>query len=191
MSKFSDHLAFSMTMFFRFMADTFFAKRYGHRAVVLETVAGVPGMVAGMLVHLRSLRKLERGNGTMIHEMLEEAENERKHLMFFMEIAHPNWFERGLITVAQGIFFNFYFFMYLFWPRLAHRMIYYFEEEAVKSYTQYLEMIQNGQVEDVPAPEIAIEYYNLLSDAKLSDMIRYVRRDEAKHAQVNWDYSFR
>lgn len=111
--------------------------------------------------------------------------------MFFMEIAHPNWFERGLITVAQGIFFNFYFFMYLFWPRLAHRMIYYFEEEAVKSYTQYLEMIQNGEVEDVPAPEIAIEYYNLLPDAKLSDMIRYVRRDEAKHAQVNWDYSFR
>jgi hypothetical protein len=30
-------------MFFRWFADTFFAKRYGHRAVVLETVAGVPG----------------------------------------------------------------------------------------------------------------------------------------------------
>src|SRR5210317_972855 len=94
----------SMTMFFRFFADTFFAKRYGHRAVVLETVAGVPGMVAGMLVHLRSLRKMERGNGTMIHEMLAEAENERKHLMFFIEIVHPNWFERWIIVFAQFIF---------------------------------------------------------------------------------------
>ena len=37
-----DIFAKSMTKFFRFMADTFFAKRYGHRAVVLETVAGVP-----------------------------------------------------------------------------------------------------------------------------------------------------
>ena len=44
----SDSFAYSMTKFFRFIADTFFAKRYGHRAVVLETVAGVPGMVAGV-----------------------------------------------------------------------------------------------------------------------------------------------
>jgi len=39
-----DWFAVSMTKFFRFMADTFFAKRYGHRAIVLETIAGVPGI---------------------------------------------------------------------------------------------------------------------------------------------------
>jgi len=33
-----------VTKFLRLFADTFFAKRYGHRAVVLETVAAVPGM---------------------------------------------------------------------------------------------------------------------------------------------------
>ena len=38
----SDWFARSMTMFFRFLADVFFTTRYGHRAVVLETVAGVP-----------------------------------------------------------------------------------------------------------------------------------------------------
>ena len=47
-SDFSYRFALAVTMFFRWFADTFFAKRYGHRAVVLETVAGVPGMVAGM-----------------------------------------------------------------------------------------------------------------------------------------------
>ena len=36
-----------MTRFFRFIADTFFVDRYGHRAVVLETVAGVPALVVG------------------------------------------------------------------------------------------------------------------------------------------------
>ena len=41
----------------------------------------------------------------MIHELLAEAENERKHLMFFIEIAKPNWFERRLIFVAQFVFF--------------------------------------------------------------------------------------
>ena len=45
---FGDKVAWFFTMRLRWMADTFFRKRYGHRAVVLETVAGVPGMVAGM-----------------------------------------------------------------------------------------------------------------------------------------------
>jgi hypothetical protein len=53
---FSDKFAKSLTMFFRWFADTFFAKRYGHRAVILETVAGVPGMVAGMWIHLKLLQ---------------------------------------------------------------------------------------------------------------------------------------
>ena len=104
-----DTFARSMTGFFRFFADTFFAKRYGHRAVVLETIAGVPGMVAGMWVHLRSLRQMKTGYGPMIRELLEEAENERMHLMFFIEIAQPNILERLLILTAQGIFWHFYF----------------------------------------------------------------------------------
>ena len=98
----------SMTRFFRLVADTFFAKRYGHRAVVLETVAGVPGMVAGMLLHFQSLRKMKTGYGEDIREMLAEAENERMHLMFFIEIARPNMFERGLVVAAQWIFGLFY-----------------------------------------------------------------------------------
>ena len=85
-----DWFAMSMTKFFRFFADTFFAQRYGHRAVVLETIAGVPGMVAGMWIHLKSLRKMKTGYGPVIRELLAESENERMHLMFFIEIAKPN-----------------------------------------------------------------------------------------------------
>ena len=90
--NFSDKFAYALTMFFRWFADTFFAKRYGHRAVVLETVAGVPGMVAGMWQHLQSLRKMQPDQRGWIRTLLEEAENERMHLMIFIEIAKPNWF---------------------------------------------------------------------------------------------------
>ena len=180
-----DRFAKSMTIFFRFFADTFFAKRYGHRAVVLETIAGVPGMVGGMLIHLRSLRKMERGNGTQIQELLDEAMNERKHLMFFMEIAQPNRFERFLITVAQFIFWHFYLVMYVISPSTSHKMIAYFEEEAVRSYTEYLDLIELGEIENVPAPDLAIEYYSMSPDAKLSDMVRRVRADEKHHSEAN------
>ena len=178
-----------MTKFFRFVADTFFAKRYGHRAVVLETIAGVPGMVAGMLIHLRSLRKMQTGYGSQIREMLAEAENERMHLMFFIEIAKPNIFERILVIAAQAIFMAFYLFMYIFFPKTSHRMIGYFEDEAVKSYTEYLDLVKSGKVLNIRAPKIAIEYYNLKKDARLSDLIISVRADEMHHAEVNHNYA--
>ena len=184
-----DRFAYSMTKFFRFFADTFFAKRYGHRAVVLETIAGVPGMVAGMLIHLRSLRKMERGNGTMIQELLDEAVNERKHLMFFIEIADPNRFERFLIVVAQFVFWHFYLVMYLISPSTSHKMIGYFEEEAVRSYDEYIELIEAGEIENVPAPRLAIDYYDMHIDGTLLDMVKHVREDERKHSEANHRYA--
>jgi ubiquinol oxidase len=185
----SDAFALSMTKFFRFTADTFFAKRYGHRAVVLETVAGVPGMVAGVWMHFKSLRAMKAGYGEQIREMLAEAENERMHLMFFIEIAKPNIFERLLVTSAQIIFGLFYLFMYIFFTRTAHRMIGYFEDEAVKSYTEYLELVESGKVPNIDAPNLAIQYYKLGTNAKLSDLIRCVRADEEHHSETNHNYA--
>jgi len=187
--KISHVVAKSQTAFFRFFADTFFGQRYGHRALVLETVAGVPGMVGGMLTHLMSLRRLERGNGHKIQELLDEATNERKHLMFFMEVVHPSILERIIIIIAQFVFWHYYLVLYILFPKTAHRMTGYFEDEAVRSYTTYLELIESGEIENVPAPQIAIEYYGLLPDAKLSDMIKYVRQDEMHHAEVNHRYA--
>ena len=185
----SDAFALSMTKFFRFTADTFFAIRYGHRAVVLETVAGVPGMVAGVWMHFKSLRAMKAGYGEQIREMLAEAENERMHLMFFIEIAKPNIFERLLVTSAQIVFGLFYLFMYVFFTRTAHRMIGYFEDEAVKSYTEYLELVESGKVTNIDAPDLAIQYYNLGTNAKLSDLIRCVRADEEHHSETNHNYA--
>lgn len=186
----SDAFARSMTAFFRLFADLFFRKRYGHRALVLETVAGVPGMVAGMMTHLYSLQAFKKGHGTKIHEMLAEAENERKHLMFFMEVIKPWFIERIIIIAAQFIFWHYYLVMFILFPRTAHRMTGYFEQEAVQSYTNYLELIEAGEIEDVPAPQIAIDYYSELHEfSKLSDMIKCVRRDEMHHAKVNHAYA--
>ena len=185
----SDRFAYSMTIFFRFIADTFFAKRYGHRAVVLETIAGVPGMVAGMWMHFKSLRSMKAGYGKHIREMLAEAENERMHLMFFIEIAKPNIFERSLVLFSQFLFGAFYFFMYVFFTKTAHRMIGFFEDEAVKSYSEYLKMIENGEIENVKAPQIAIEYYNLKSNARLIDLVKCVKADEEHHSEANHKYA--
>ncbi len=185
----SDKIARLFTKSMRFFADTFFQKRYGHRAVILETVAGVPGMVAGMWTHLTSLRKMQTGYGPKIRILLAEAENERMHLMTFIAIAQPNAFERMLVLIVQAIFWNFFFIIYIFFPRTAHRIVGYFEEEAVYSYTEYLKEIDDGKIANIAAPQIAIDYWNLAEDATLRDVVIAVRADEAKHRDVNHQFA--
>jgi ubiquinol oxidase len=185
--NFSDKVALIFTKILRLFADLFFKKRYGHRAVILETVAAVPGMVAGMLNHLKSLRKMQEDRG-WIKILLDEAENERMHLMTFINIAKPSMFERFLVIFVQGIFFNLYFLMYLISPRTCHRIVGYFEEQAIISYTEYLDEIDNGNIENIVAPQIAIDYWNLPNFAKLRDVIIAVRNDEMGHRDVNHSF---
>ena len=185
--NFSDKVALIFTKILRLFADLFFKKRYGHRAVILETVAAVPGMVAGMLNHLKSLRKMQEDRG-WIKILLDEAENERMHLMTFINIAKPSMFERFLVIFVQGIFFNLYFLMYLISPRTCHRIVGYFEEQAIISYTEYLDEIDNGNIENIAAPQIAIDYWNLPNFAKLRDVIIAVRNDEMGHRDINHSF---
>lgn len=180
----SDRIAYGITRGLRFLADTFFAKRYGNRAIVLETVAAVPGLVGAALIHLRCLRWMQHDRG-WIRALMEEAENERMHLMTFIEIARPNWLERALVLIAQVAFFTFFLGLYLLSARTAHRLVGYFEEQAVISYTQYLKEIDAGRVENVPAPQIARDYWKLPADARLREVVVAVRADEAGHRDVN------
>jgi ubiquinol oxidase len=184
----SDRLAYGFTKTLRFCADTFFARRYGHRAIVLETVAAVPGMVGATLTHLRCLRNMCDDRG-WIRTLMEEAENERMHLMTFIEIARPSWLERMLVLGAQAGFFTFFLLLYLLSPRTAHRLVGYFEEQAVVSYTQYLAEIDAGRVENVPAPGIAIAYWRLPASARLRDVVLAVRADECGHRDVNHGFA--
>jgi ubiquinol oxidase len=181
----SDKVAKAFTLMLRWIADTFFSGRYGHRAVVLETVAAVPGMVAGMWTHLKSLRQMKTGHGPKIRTLLAEAENERMHLMTFIEIAQPNWFERLIVLIAQAIFWHLFLFIYVFFPRTAHRIVGYFEEEAVISYTDYLAQVDANPQLNIPAPQIAIDYWKLPQDARLREVIIAVRADEQGHSLVN------
>ena len=140
----SDRVAFGFTKLLRWCADTFFAKRYGHRAVVLETVAAVPGMVGATINHLTCLRRMCDDKG-WIKTLMDEAENERMHLMTFIEIAKPTLFERAVIIGVQWVFYLFFFALYLVSSKTAHRVVGYFEEEAVISYTHYLAEIDEGR----------------------------------------------
>jgi len=187
-SGFSDRFAFGFVKLLRFFADLFFQKRYGHRAVVLETVAAVPGMVGGLLQHLKALRHIRDDQG-WIAELLEEADNERMHLMTFIQISKPTAAERIVIMIVQMIFYNVYFFLYLLSSKTAHRVVGYFEEEAVRSYDHYLAEIDAGNLENVRAPQIAIDYWNLDAAATLRDVVMVVRADEAGHRDRNHGFA--
>ena len=94
---------------------------------------------------------MQRRDAGWIHTLLEEAENERMHLMTFLSIRKPGIFMRALILGAQGVFYNLFcecfirlaaghmltaiyaVLSYLISPRICHRFVGYLEEEAVKT----------------------------------------------------------
>jgi ubiquinol oxidase len=184
----SDRIAFGFTKALRWIADTFFAERYGHRAVVLETVAAVPGMVGATINHLKCLRRMCDDKG-WIKTLMDEAENERMHLMTFVEVSQPTWYERAVIIGVQWVFYLAFFALYLISPKTAHRVVGYFEEEAVISYTHYLAEIDEGRSENVAAPAIAKRYWGLPDNARLRDVVLVVRADEAHHRDVNHGFA--
>lgn len=183
-TRLNDKIAYALVKFFRFFADTFFQKRYGNRAIVLETVAAVPGMVGAGLLHLRCLRKIKNDEG-WIKKLLDEADNERMHLMTFITIAKPSLFERFIIFFAQMLFVMIYLTLYIISSKTAHRFVGYLEEEAVISYDHYLDEIESGRIKNVAAPEIAKQYWHLKPNATLRDVVIAVRKDEEDHRDVN------
>lgn len=178
---------------FDWMSGWMFGKKTVNKALVriifLETVAGVPGSIAGILRHLASLRRLRRDNG-WIHTLFEEAENERMHLLTYMTKKQASAPFRGLVWLTQGIFFNFFFVAYMLSPRFCHRLVGYLEEQAVLTYTHILDGIDNnegdlGLWKTEPAPEIAIKYWHLPQNATMRDVVAVTRADEAHHRDVN------
>ncbi|EAU88999.2 alternative oxidase [Coprinopsis cinerea okayama7 len=182
-------------------------KGWLRRILFLETIAGVPGMVAATIRHLQSLRLMRRDNGWYglnqrlrgmvgvlnacfhrIHTCLEEAENERMHLMTFMTLRRPSLPFRAIILAAQGVFYNLFFLSYIISPKTCHRFVGYLEEEAVYTYTKCINELEAGLIPEwtsKPAPEISIDYWRLSPDAKMLDLLYAVRSDETTHRFVN------
>lgn len=197
---FVDAIAYAGVRVVRFLFDWISGYAFGavterkalRRILFLETIAGVPGMVGGSLRHLRSLRHMEKDHGWIL-TLLEEAENERVHMLTFYEYYRPSALFRAMVLVAQGITWNVFFLCYLVSPRLCHRFVGYLEQEAVKTYTTILHYMDSTDPKHAsmrafgqkPANGIAIEYWKLPATATMRDVVAVVRADEANHRDVN------
>ena len=78
-----------------------------------------------------------------LHEILEEAENERMHLMTAMCLRNPGIIFRYCVLGTQGVFVTYFSLAYLVCPRYCHRLVGYLEEEAVITYTKLLKVCVN------------------------------------------------
>eukprot|EP00291_Cryptomonas_curvata_P020331 CAMPEP_0172176908 /NCGR_PEP_ID=MMETSP1050-20130122/15115_1 /TAXON_ID=233186 /ORGANISM="Cryptomonas curvata, Strain CCAP979/52" /LENGTH=265 /DNA_ID=CAMNT_0012849315 /DNA_START=283 /DNA_END=1080 /DNA_ORIENTATION=+ len=166
-------------------------KKVLNRLILLETISAVPGMTAGMLRHLRSLRMMDRDHG-WIHTLLEEAENERMHLLMFISMRDTGSLFRLGVLGTQGVFMNLFFVTYSFFPSLCHRFAGYLYEESVATYDELLAAIDQGPLQEWAAhraPAFGINYWHLKRDATLRDLVLAIRADEAHHRDVNHTFA--
>lgn len=164
------------------------------RLIFLESVAGCPGMVAASLRHFRSLRTLQRDHG-WIHTLLEEAENERMHLLVCLKMFGAGPITRGFVTVAQGVFVGLLTAMYLVHPPSLHRFVGYLEETACDTYAHLLHRMDEPGTHihqawsDLKAPPIAKGYWRLGEDASWRDVLEQIYADESHHRDVNHSFA--
>jgi hypothetical protein len=162
-----------------------------NRVIFLETVAAVPGMVAAIVRHFKSLRAMERDGGLM-HVFLEEANNERMHLLSFIKMKDPSTLFRGAVIVSQFGFGSAFLLSYIISPKFSHRFVGYIEEEACTTYTKIVKAIEEApegselsQWRTEVAPSIARGYWKLGEEGTVLDLMYAVRADEAEHRDVN------
>jgi len=162
----------------------------GYRLIILESVAGVPGMLGGMFRHFRSLRELQRDHG-FIFTLLEEAENERMHLIVCMSFFEAGWVTRTVVQLGQLALTPFLAGLYMARPQLLHRFVGYLEETAVHTYTNIVHLTETPGTrlhtawDGLPAPASAIEYWKLPPDATWKCTLKRMLADESHHRDVN------
>ncbi len=136
--------------------------------------------------------ELLKEDGGWIHHLLEEAENERMHLLTFLKLKQPSVFERVTIVLAQFVFIIFYSALYASSYKMAHRFVAYLEEEAVKTYSNLIKELDEGKLplwKTMPASKEAIRYWELPEEAKMRDVFLAIRADEIAHREYNHHFA--
>jgi hypothetical protein len=196
---FRDRLALNAVKAVRYVFDKATGWNYGtitpdmilNRVIYLETIAAVPGMVAAIVRHFRSLRTMQRDGG-MLQMFLDEANNERMHLLTFVRMKNPNSLFRAAVIGGQFGFGTAFLTAYLISPRFCHRFVGYVEEEACATYTKIIEAIESApdgselaKWKTAKAPKIGRSYWHLGEGGTVLDLMYAVRADEAEHRDVN------
>jgi len=194
-----DKMALQAVGVVRFLFDTVSMWNHGEitqakvlrRVIFLETVAGIPGFVAAMFRHFRSLRTFTRDGG-MLNMFLDEANNERMHLLSFVRMRDPGLFMRFTVLASQTVVGAGFMVLYAIAPDFCHRFVGYVEEEACHTYTTIIKEIESAQEANPMsewrtqlAPRIARGYWHLGEDGTVLDMMYAIRADEAEHRDVN------
>jgi Alternative oxidase len=141
--------------------------------------------------HFRSLRNMERDGG-MMQMFLDEANNERMHLLTFVRMKNPGKLFRAAVIGGQFGFGSLFGLAYIVSPKFCHRFVGYIEEEAVTTYSKIIQAIETApdgselaQWRTERAPKIARSYWKLGVDGTVLDVMYAVRADEAEHRDVN------
>jgi hypothetical protein len=164
------------------------------RLIVLESFAGVPGFMAAMFRHFRSLRTLQRDHG-WIHTLLEEAENERMHLLICMKMFDASFVTRAMVVGAQVTMTPLLALVYLVHPRVVHRFVGYLEETACHTYANIIQQIEtpgtplHKEWSQLSAPQLAKTYYKLHDKAMWVDCLKCMLADESNHRDVNHTFA--
>lgn len=166
------------------LARMIFRDRYAQHALVLEAV--LASMLTAIAAHAQyaALRNF-RADREHIEELLGEASTEHLHVLVLKRVTTVEWYGKAAIWKMQFIYIPLFRLIYCLAPSFAHRLVAYTEERLAGIYADWLLHLLGGALENMPAPVVAIKYWELPEEATLIELLNVLIADTAKHRDRN------
>jgi len=127
--------------------------------------------------------------------LLEEAENERMHLLVCLKMFKAGPVTRAMVVATQMVMTPVLMAVYMVHPKSMHRFVGYLEETACHTYVSIIEHVQKPGTHlheawaPLAAPDIAKGYWKLPPDASFCDTLMCMCADETHHRDVNHTFA--
>lgn len=179
-----DYMSRALVLFVYRLAKLIFGTSYAEHALVLEAVLASMQTSAAAHLQYAALRNLHV-NREEIEDLLGEASSEHFHLLVLRRIAKLSWYGKAAIWKMQFIYVPLFRILLTLSPSIAYRTVAYTEERLAGIYADWLLALMCGAATNMPAPQIAIQYWSLGEDATYIEVANMLLADTAKNRDRN------
>lgn len=176
----SDYMARSMVGFSRTFISILLKHNFASRAIFSNTILSSFTLVLASKLHFKAVL-----NGSPdrdpIEDLLCEASGTHFHIIVLKKISELSRFKRMLLSIIQSVSNCFFGFISAIFPKTAHRTLGYMYEKSISDYSDWKDSITDGNIENTPASQVAIKYWELKAEAIFVDVLSAVIEDNAKY----------
>ncbi len=177
--RLSDYISRSSIELSRKFVSTL-GKNYAIRSVISNTILSSFAMILANSIHQKNVLK-GLGDRDAIEDLLCEASAIHFQIIVARDLVELRKSTIIWLYILRAVAVCKFRLISFLSTSAAHRILGYIYEKSVADYSNWIDAIKTNEVVDIEASKIAIAYYELSSNAMLSDVLSAMRSDCIKY----------